>query len=120
MTAGQQQWHQGETITAVLMARVAGLRADIEDRRARLAELEVQLSHPSVIPVMHYMEHGASHDDPLCETRRALPYGLLREAYGMLCGFLDNGLAWPIGVSVGGHKFTTNELIAEFGDPTDS
>ena len=101
-----------------ITGEIRWLESVIEEAQVRLSAARVHLTHPVVIPEIHYMEHHHLRTEPLFTEPTAVgaKYGLLEQAFSTLCGMSENGWGTPIGASVGGCPITMAELLAEFGE----
>jgi hypothetical protein len=94
----------------VVTDRIARLRKEIEERHAEIWRLRRFISHPVVFPVMHWKEYTVDTGEVYGDYAPDTNGDLLRGAYMSLCGMLENGTGWPVGVSVGGAMITMDEL----------
>jgi hypothetical protein len=91
---------------------IAQLRAEIAQRRDRIAELEKLRGHPHVIPVQVFWRYQHEYREDYDWSDE---WNLLESAYKSLEYRADDGKCAPVGVEVGGVMFKQAELRERFG-----
>lgn len=89
---------------------ISECEAEIVRRHCRIWKLRELMSHPVVLPVIHWKQYRSDMEWTWGEHGPDLSGDLLNDAYGVARAIPENGQGWPVGVSVGGAFLSMDEL----------